>query len=77
MFDDCSHRIELVILFVTFFISFTTEEYKYHWITASVISLVCLIVDFTFFQPEQFIYDPDYNHWKDVTEREEFDIKQE
>ena len=77
MFDDCSHRIELIITLVTFLISFTTEEYKYHWITASIVALVCLIIDLIFFQPELFIYDPDYNHWKDVTEREEFDIKQE
>ena len=77
MFDDCSHRIELVLTLVTFLISFTTEEYKYHWITATVICLICLIIDLIFFQPELFIYDPDYHHWKDVTEREEFDIKQE
>jgi len=77
MFDDCSHRIELIIALVTLLISFTTSEYKYHWLTASIISFVCLIIDFIFFQPDLFIYDPDYNHWKDVTEREEFDIKQE
>ena len=77
MFDDCSQRIELVIIFFTFFISFTTDEYKYHWLSASIIAILCLIIDFVFFQPDLFIYDPDYNHWKDVTEREEFDIKQE
>ena len=77
MFDDCSHRIELVILLASFFIAFTTETYKIHWFTVSAIAFVCLIVDFTFFQPDLFIYDPDYNHWKDLTEREEFDIKQE
>ena len=77
MFDDCSHRIELIVAIVTFFIAFTTETYKYHWLSASIIAIICLIVDFTFFQPEMFIYDPDYKHWKDVTEREEFDIKQE
>ncbi len=77
MFDDCSHRIELVILFISVFLSFTTDDYKFHWLSVSAIAIICLIVDFTFFQPELFIYDPDYNHWKDVTEREEFDIKQE
>ena len=77
MFDDCSHRIELVVLFVSLFFAFTTPEYKLHWLTVFSIALVCLIVDFSFFQPELFIYDPDYNHWKDITEREEFDIKQE
>ena len=77
MFDDCSHRIEIVIALVTFFISFTTYEYKYHWLSAAIISVLCLIIDFTFFQPEMFIYEPDYNHWKDITEREGFDIKQE
>lgn len=77
MFDDCSHRIEIVIGLFTLLISFVTTEYKYHWLTASVIAFFCLIVDFMFFQPETFIYDPDYKHWKDVTEREDFDIKQE
>ena len=77
MFDDCSHRIELIIAIVTFFIAFTTDEYKYHWISVAIIALTCLIVDFMFFQPDLFIYDPDYQHWKDVTEKEEFDIKQE
>ena len=77
MFDDLSHRIELVLLIVTFFISFTTEEYKYHWLTGSIFAGVCLVVDLMFFQPDLFIYDPDYHHWKDVTEREQFDIKQE
>ena len=69
--------IAIIEAIVTFFIAFTTETYKYHWLSASIIAIVCLIVDFTFFQPEMFIYDPDYKHWKDVTEREEFDIKQE
>ena len=77
MFDDCSHRIELIILLASFFIAFTTDSYKIHCLTVSALALVCLIVDFTFFQPDLFIYDPDYNHWKDLTEREEFDIKQE
>ena len=77
MFDDCSHRIEIVIMLITFFIAFTTEQYKIHWISVSMISLVCLIVDFMFFQNDTFIYDPEYNHWKDFTEKEEFDIKQE
>ena len=44
MFDDCSHRIELVVLFVCTFLAFTTEDYKYHWLTAAAITLVCLIV---------------------------------
>ena len=77
MFDDCSHRIELVILFICSFLAFTTEDYKFHWMTVAAIALACLIVDFTFFQPDSFIYDPDYNHWKDITEKEDFDIKQE
>ena len=77
MFDDCSHRIELVLMFVTFFLAFTTEAYKLHWLTLSVIALVCLVVDFTFFQEDTFIYDPDYNHWKDLNEEKDFQIKQE
>ena len=77
MFDDCSHRIELIIFFISGYLAFTTEDYKIHWYTVAALALVCLIVDFTFFQPDLFIYDPDYNHWKDVTEREDFDIKQE
>ncbi len=77
MFDDCSHRIEIVILLVTFFISFTTDTYKFHWLTASIMAGICLIIDLIFFQPDLFIYDPNYQHWKDLTEKEEFDIKQE
>ena len=78
MFDDCSHRIEIVIMVIAFYLAFSADEkYQLHWYTVSGIALVCLIIDFAFFQKDLFIYDPDYNHWKDVTEREEFDIKQE
>ena len=77
MFDDCSHRIEVVVMLVTFFLFFATTDYAYHWLTAAIISGICLIVDFMFFQPDLFIFDPDYHHWKDITEKEEFDIKQE
>ena len=28
-----------------------------------------------FFQEGTFIYDPDYNHWKDLCEEKDFQIK--
>ena len=78
MFDDCSHRIELIVIVLSFYFAFSCDSsIKYHWLSVSGIALTIMIIDFIFFQKEAFIYDPEYNHWKDITEREEFDIKQE
>lgn len=75
MFDDTSHQIELTLLLIMGFFACITEDYYVHWIVGAAMALCCLIVDMMFFGENTFIYDPDYNHWKDLSEPKEFQFK--
>ena len=75
MFDDLSHQIQLTIILITGFFAFCTSSYWIHWATICGITITCLIIDMMFFEEGTFIYDPDYNHWKDLCEEKDFQIK--
>ena len=75
MFEDTSHKVELVMLFITTFFAFCTDTYWIHWCVASILILTTFIIDVLFYREGDFIYDPDYNHWKDLNEQKEFQFK--
>lgn len=75
MFDRTSHRIE--IFFILLFILFATldSNFAIHYWTAAIITGICFITDLMFFNDSDFIYDPDYNHWKELYEPKDFQFK--
>jgi hypothetical protein len=75
MFDELSHKIEIVLCVLCAYFATCTEEYRYLWTTCSMMAGVCLVIDLMFFGEGIFVFDPDYNHWKDVTEEKDFDFK--
>jgi len=75
MFDDLSHKIEIVLGVLFAYFATCTENYRYLWTAASMIAFTCLVVDLMFFGEGIFVFDPDYNHWKDVTEEKDFEFK--
>ena len=75
MFDDLSHQIQLTIILITGFFAFCTSSYWIHWAAICGITITCLIIDMMFFEEGTFIYDPDYNHCKDLCEEKDFQIK--
>lgn len=68
MFPDLSHRICIIVFLLSLYFAFVTKTYWVNWTVVSVVAATCLIVDFTFFQEGQFLYDPDYEHWKTLCE---------
>jgi len=75
MFDDLSHQIQLTIILISTLFACSTSSYWIHWSTVAGIALTTLIIDMMFFQEGTFIYDPDYNHWEDLCEEKDFQIK--
>ena len=75
MFDRTSIQVELACFCITAFLAFCTGTFWMQWAVTAGIVLVLLIVDVSFFADSTFIYDPDYNHWKDLNEPKEFQFK--
>ena len=75
MFDRFSIQVELTCFCITAFLAFCTEAFWMHWAVVAGIILTMMIVDFSFFEENTFIYDPEYNHWKDLSEPKEFQFK--
>ncbi len=80
------HKFELTIFIILVFIAFCTSYYWIHWAFISFLAFMVLVVgiwfysintilDLLFMNESDFVFDPDYNHWKDLSEPKDFQFE--
>ena len=83
MFQELRHKVELTIFIILVFIAFVSPYWIAFTFLASVAfifllvgkNLILIIIDLMFLDESVFIYDPDYNHWKDMNEPKDFQFE--
>ena len=70
MWKEPSQKFELVLLFIATFVTIISGQFwKFFFIFPLTIFFVW-IVDVLFFTKDMFIYEPNFDYWKEATEEE-------
>jgi len=84
MFGEYRHKLEIYIFIILVFIAFCTPDYWIQWAFLASIAFLILVVgnlnsflnsDLLFTGENDFIFDPDYNHWKSLQEPKDFQFE--